>query len=122
MVSIQLQSREQDLEQLKIEVQQIRNKTANLGNIKKKWINFLRIRYREYRIIRILRIFYLITQLKNHSNFSSGGGSLFQANSLHKDSREEAHNKSKINASIEELKDIPDDKEEEKRNLIFTEL
>ena len=110
---MQLQSREQELEQLKIEIQQIRNKRANLGNIKKKWISFLQIRYKEYRIIRILRIFFLIAQLKNQSNLSSGGGSLFHANSFHKDSLE-GNNKSKnMASSVEELNDIPDDEEEE---------
>ena len=120
--SMQLQSRDQELDQLRIEIHQIRNKTANLGNIKKKWISFLQIRYREYRIVRILRIFFLIAQLKNNSNLSSGSGSLFHANSFHRDSVD-GNNKSKnIASSVEELNDIPDDEDEEKRNQIFTEL
>lgn len=97
----------------------MRNQTANLGNIKKKWVNFLRIRYREYRIVRILRIFYLIAQLKNQSangSLGGGSGSLFQA------SREEKSKQVASTNSIEELKDVPDDEEEEKRNSIFTEL
>ena len=108
---MQLQSRDQELNQIRIEIGQFRNTTANLGNIKKKWIAFLKIRYKEYRIIRILRIFFLISQLKNHSNLSSGSGSLFHRDSL------DGNNKSKqMASSVEELNDIPDDEEEEKRN------
>ena len=49
--------------------------------------------------------------MKNHSNLSSGSGSLFNRDSL------DGNNKSKqMASSVEELNDIPDDEEEEKRN------
>jgi hypothetical protein len=79
-------------------------------------VNFLQIRYKEYRIIRILRIFFLIAQLKNHSNLSSGSGSLFHANSFHRDSVDGINKSKHMASSVEELNDIPDDDEEEKRN------
>lgn len=41
----------------------LRYRTANLANIKRQWIAFLKMRYREYRIVKILRIFSLVGRL-----------------------------------------------------------
>ena len=45
---------------MKAEINDIRYRKANLVNIKRQWINFLKMRYQEYRIVKILRIFSLI--------------------------------------------------------------
>jgi hypothetical protein len=60
--------------------------------------------------------------LKNHSNLSSGSGSLFNANSFQRDSVDGTNKSKHMASSVEELNDIPDDEEEEKRNQIFSEL
>jgi hypothetical protein len=55
-----MQEREDQLHKLKSEINEIRYRKANLVNIKRQWINFLKMRYQEYRIVKILRIFSLI--------------------------------------------------------------
>jgi hypothetical protein len=54
--------------------------------------------------------------LKNHSNLSSGSGSLFNANSFQRDSVDGTNKSKQMASSVEELNDIPDDEEDEKRN------
>jgi hypothetical protein len=59
-MSLTMQEREDQLYRLKAEINDIRYRKANLVNIKRQWINFLKMRYQEYRIVKILRIFSLI--------------------------------------------------------------